>query len=119
VRGLLIAEPTHARPAGDFDPTRPYALHPRVALRPESFGALAYHYGNRRLNFLRSHDLVRLVEGLDAHPSVEAALDATGLGAPRRPDFLAALRRLAASEFIMPSSGAADEAGHEAGGDRG
>ncbi|MCY7299756.1 MAG: mycofactocin biosynthesis chaperone MftB, partial [Ilumatobacteraceae bacterium] len=28
------------------------ALHPQVALRPEPFGALAYHYGNRRLVFL-------------------------------------------------------------------
>ncbi|MGZ4705982.1 MAG: mycofactocin biosynthesis chaperone MftB, partial [Acidimicrobiales bacterium] len=32
-----------------FDPTKPYRLDPRVALRPEPFGALAYHYGNRRL----------------------------------------------------------------------
>jgi putative mycofactocin binding protein MftB len=44
-----------------FDPERPYELHPDVALRPEPFGALAYHYGNRRLTFLRSHELVDLV----------------------------------------------------------
>ena len=47
-----------------FDPDRPYRLHERVALRPEPFGALAYHYGNRRLNFLRAHELVTLVEAL-------------------------------------------------------
>ena len=27
-------------------------MHPQVALRDESFGALAYHYGTRRLLFL-------------------------------------------------------------------
>ncbi len=31
----------------------PLELHPQVALRPEPFGALAYHYGNRRLIFLK------------------------------------------------------------------
>ena len=41
-----------------FDPARPYRLHPQVALRDERFGALAYHYGNRRLIFLRSRELV-------------------------------------------------------------
>ena len=29
----------------------PLKLHPSVALRPEPFGALAYHYDNRRLIF--------------------------------------------------------------------
>jgi len=28
------------------------ALSPSVALRSEPFGALAYHFGNRRLTFL-------------------------------------------------------------------
>ncbi|HYJ73050.1 MAG TPA: mycofactocin biosynthesis chaperone MftB, partial [Actinomycetota bacterium] len=51
-----------------FDPERRYALHPQVALRSEPFGALAYHYGNRRLIFIRSASLVELVRGLDRHP---------------------------------------------------
>ena len=34
-----------------FDPDAPHRLSPRVGLRPEPFGALAYHYGNRRLTF--------------------------------------------------------------------
>ena len=37
-------------------------LHPQVALRPEPFGALAYHYGNRRLLFLKHPDMVRVVQ---------------------------------------------------------
>ena len=34
--------------APQFDPLSHYRLHPSVALRPEPFGALAYHYGSRK-----------------------------------------------------------------------
>ena len=78
-------------------------LHPQVALRPEPFGALAYHYGNRRLNFLRSPDLVRLVESLAAHPSARAAFDACGIDAPRWASFERALGALARSDFLVPA----------------
>lgn len=36
-------------------------LHPSVAVRPEPFGALAYHYDTRRLVFLRHPQLVDVV----------------------------------------------------------
>ena len=36
----------------------PWALSPSVALRPEPFGALAYHFGNRKLTFLKRPELV-------------------------------------------------------------
>lgn len=75
-------------------------LHPRVAVRPEPFGALAYHYGNRRLNFLRSPDLVRLVNDLGNHPTVEAALVACDIDPSRWPAFGRALASLAASDFL-------------------
>ena len=45
---------------------RRLALDPQVALRPEPFGALAYHYGNRRLIFLKHPDVVRVVRA-DEH----------------------------------------------------
>lgn len=83
-----------------FRSDRPYRLHPKVALRPEPFGALAYHYGNRRLNFLRSPELVALVSSLDQHPSVDAALEASSVAPARRPAFRKALERLAASDFL-------------------
>jgi putative mycofactocin binding protein MftB len=92
VRGLLTA------PA--LDPNRRYRLHPRVALRPEPFGALAYHYGNRRLNFLRSPDLVTLVNDLGNHASVEDALGASTIDPRRHPAFRKALAELAASDFL-------------------
>jgi putative mycofactocin binding protein MftB len=82
-----------------FDADRRWRLHPQVALRDESFGALAYHYGNRRLVFLRSRILVELVESLERFDSARAALDATIAPAQRR-SYERALARLAASEVI-------------------
>jgi putative mycofactocin binding protein MftB len=93
VRGLLT-------PAGSsFDGSARWGLDPQVALRPEPFGALAYHYGSRRLTFLRSKLLAEVVEGLDAFPSADAAL-AARVPEPDRPAYRRALAGLASSEFI-------------------
>ena len=86
----------------NFDPDAGWRLHPQVALRPEPFGALAYHYGNRRLNFLRSPDLVRLVEALGAQPSARQAFDTCSIAPARWPSFEKALAALARSEFVIP-----------------
>jgi putative mycofactocin binding protein MftB len=83
-----------------LDPERPYGLHPQVALRPEPFGALAYHYGNRRLTFLKSPQLVALVRDLERHESLAAALDAEGVPADRRAAYMRALATLETSEVI-------------------
>jgi putative mycofactocin binding protein MftB len=82
-----------------FDVDRPWRLHPQVALRDESFGALAYHYGNRRLIFLRSRTLVELVESLERFESAGDALSAA-IEPAQRPSYERALARLAASEVI-------------------
>jgi putative mycofactocin binding protein MftB len=84
-----------------FDADRHWRLHERVALRPEPFGALAYHYDNRRLTFLRSPDLVTLVESLGDQPSPRAAFDAAGLAPGRWPAFEKALGSLAAGDFLV------------------
>jgi putative mycofactocin binding protein MftB len=99
VRGLLTA------PEVAFDLERRYALHPQVALRSESFGALAYHYGNRRLTFLRSARLVELVRGLDRHPSPAAALDALGVSDQDRTRLRRALEQLEHAQVIHPLTG--------------
>jgi mycofactocin biosynthesis protein MftB len=78
-----------------------WARHPQVAMRPEPFGALAYHYGNRRLTFLRSPDLVGLVEDLEHHDTLDEALAASGIAPGRWPTFRRALASLAASEVIL------------------
>ena len=77
-----------------FDPRAHYRKSPRVGLRPEPFGALAYHYDTRRLVFLKSVELVRLVEALGSHPSADAAIDAVVGEVGRRPAYLRALSSL-------------------------
>ncbi len=80
------------------------ALHPRVALRPEPFGALAYHYDTRRLVFLKHPDVVAVVRELGSHPTVAAALDACGIGEQRQPAFVQALRSLVESNIVMEAA---------------
>jgi putative mycofactocin binding protein MftB len=78
----------------------PWELHPQVALRPEPFGALAYHYGNRRLTFLRSPELVELVRTLGEQASLDDALAASGIAPARWPAYRTAVESLAASELL-------------------
>ena len=87
-----------------------WALNDQVALRPEPFGALAYHYGNRRLTFLRAHELVDVVKRLAEGPDVQSALDGAGVAEARHPAFLKALDALAAGDFIRPRSTTDSEA---------
>lgn len=75
-------------------------LHPQVALRPEEFGALAYHYGNRRLIFLKHPDVVAVVTSLGEHDTLASALAAQGIDAARWPSFVAALNQLETSEVV-------------------
>lgn len=75
-------------------------LHPQVALRPEPFGALAYHYGNRRLIFLRHPDMVSVVKALATHPDLRSALVACDVAPQRWPSFVNALVKLEGSEII-------------------
>jgi putative mycofactocin binding protein MftB len=82
-----------------FDPSAHYQLDPRVALRPEPFGALAYHYGSRRLTFLRSKRLAELVGGLDGTVTVDDAL--AQVPESDRQAFRKALVALAESRFIL------------------
>ena len=75
-------------------------IHPQVAVRPETFGALAYHYGNRRLIFLKHPDVVTVVQSLNSHPDVQSTLAACGVAPERWPSFVAALSSLETSEVV-------------------
>ncbi|MEY3566553.1 MAG: hypothetical protein RLZ19_567 [Actinomycetota bacterium] len=75
-------------------------LHPQVAVRPEPFGALAYHYGNRRLIFLKHPDVVRVVQQLAEHSDVAATLGACGIAPDRHDSFVTALASLQKSEIV-------------------
>ena len=91
-----------------FDPELPYRASPRVALRPEPFGALVYHFGTRRLSFLKTPELVAVVSGLESHDSAHAAIEAAGVEEAQRPAYLRALAGLA-------ENGTIEERAHEAG----
>ena len=75
-------------------------LDPQVAVRQEPFGALAYHYGNRRLIFLKNPDVVRVVGALGEHSTVREALAACDVAESRWPSFVAALERLVRSGML-------------------
>ena len=79
---------------------RALELAPRVAVRPEPFGALAYHYDTRRLVFLKDRDLVRVVETLASQPTLGAAFDACQIAERRRPAFGRAIAGLIESEMV-------------------
>jgi putative mycofactocin binding protein MftB len=80
---------------------RALALHPQVALRPEPFGALAYHYGNRRLVFLQHTDMVAVAKHLADHATLAATLEACGIDRRRWPSFAKAVESLMKSEIIV------------------
>lgn len=101
-----------APPAFDLD--RPWRLHEQVALRPEPFGALAYHFGTRRLSFVKDRELLRVVRVLGDHPSARDACAAVGVPEARMPAFARALATLAGSQMLTPGD---RSAGHDAEGD--
>jgi putative mycofactocin binding protein MftB len=86
--------------ASAFDLDGAWRLHPSVSVRPERFGALLYHFGTRRLSFLKSPQLVGVVNGLSQAPSARAACEAAGVAAGELPTYRRALATLAASDMI-------------------
>ena len=64
--GAALLDP--AGPASLFDLDRPWRLDERVAVRPEPFGALLYHFGTRRLSFLKNTTMLAVVRSLEEHP---------------------------------------------------
>ncbi|GCD91099.1 mycofactocin biosynthesis chaperone MftB [Nocardioides sp. LS1] len=77
-----------------------WELSPSVALRPEPFGALAYHFGTRKLTFLKRPELVALVERLAELPDVRSALTAVGIAPKQHAAYADALAALAATDMI-------------------
>lgn len=78
----------------------PLELHPQVALRDEPFGALAYHYGTRRLVFVKHPDLVRVARALADHADLDATFDACAIEPARRAGFSAAIDSLRESDIV-------------------
>jgi putative mycofactocin binding protein MftB len=83
-----------------FDLDRPWQLHPQVSVRPERFGALLYHFGTRRLSFLKSPVLLTVVSSLGEASSAREACRAAGVTEAELPAYAAALETLASSQMI-------------------
>ena len=83
-----------------FDPDDAWAVHAQVSIRPERFGALLYHFGTRRLSFLKHPTVLTVVTTLGDHPSARAACLAAGVPEDRTASYAAALATLAGSQMI-------------------
>ena len=90
-----------------FDAEASWQLHPQVSVRPESFGALLYHFGNRRLSFLKSRQLLDLVQALPGHASAREAAAAAGIEPAQWAQYERALAALSASDILVPARPAA------------
>ena len=77
-----------------------WALAPQVSVRPEPFGALLYHFGTRRLSFLKDRRLLTVVQGLADAPTARAACTGAGVGPAELPTYERALARLAATDMV-------------------
>jgi putative mycofactocin binding protein MftB len=85
-----------------FGPDRGWRLHPQVAVRPEPFGALLYHFGTRKLSFLKNRTILAVVQSLAEHPDVRSALGAAGVADAEQGPYLHALGVLVDSHMLVP-----------------
>lgn len=69
-------------------------------MRPEPFGALLYHFGTRKLSFLKDRTLLSIVTSLAVAPSARAACASAGVADEDQPRYLRALQTLADSQMI-------------------
>jgi putative mycofactocin binding protein MftB len=79
---------------------RAWDLAPQVSVRPEPFGALLYHFGTRRLSFLKDRRLLAVVQGLGEAPTARAACAGAGIGPDELPTYERALARLADTDML-------------------
>ena len=77
-----------------------WELAPQVSVRPEPFGALLYHFGTRRLSFLKDRRLLAVVEALGDAPSARHACAGAGIGPSDIGAYERALARLAATDML-------------------
>ncbi|MHC9296781.1 mycofactocin biosynthesis chaperone MftB [Mycobacterium sp. LTG2003] len=85
-----------------FDPDASWRLHPQVAVRPEPFGALLYHFGTRKLSFLKNRTVVEVVNSLADHPDARSACRAAGIDDANQAPYLHALSVLVSSKMLIP-----------------
>jgi putative mycofactocin binding protein MftB len=84
-----------------FDPDRAWGVHPQVSVRPEPFGALLYHFGTRKLSFLKDRVLLDVVRSLGDHPTARSAVEAAGITGAATATYLRAMGTLADSHMLV------------------
>ena len=77
-----------------------YRVHPLVAVRPEPFGALVYHYGNRKLVFLKNRRIVEIVKSLDGARTIAETLEQHQVPIASRANYLSALDSMLQSAML-------------------
>ncbi|WP_081238350.1 mycofactocin biosynthesis chaperone MftB [Streptomyces viridosporus] len=80
---------------------RAWDLHPQVSVRPEPFGALLYHFGTRKLTFLKDRRLLAVVQALATAPTARAACSAAGVDDEDMPRYGQALAALTRSSMVV------------------
>lgn len=75
-------------------------LAPQVSVRPERFGALLYHFGTRRLSFLKDRRLLEVVSALAACATAREACEQAGVDDASLPAFERALARLVDTDML-------------------
>lgn len=80
------------------------AVHPRVSIRPEPFGALLYHFSTRQLSFLKDRALLEVVRSCDGRRTVGEALTEAGIAAEQAGRYLRAVETLVGSRMLVDAA---------------
>jgi putative mycofactocin binding protein MftB len=90
--------------ASPFELDGAWEMDAQVSVRPERFGALLYHFGTRRLSFLKNPTLLAVVRALPEHSTARAACAEAGVPPAQLARYEGALATLAQSRMIHPRS---------------
>ena len=80
---------------------RAWDISPGVSVRPESFGALLYHFGTRRLSFLKDRRLLEVVQHLAESSTAREACAHVGLTDDELVTYGRALATLVATDMLQ------------------
>jgi putative mycofactocin binding protein MftB len=84
-----------------LDLDRAWDIHPQVSVRPEPFGALLYHFGTRKLSFLKDRTLLAVVTSLAESATARSACAVAGVADSDLPRYARALDTLARSSMVV------------------
>lgn len=98
--GCAVSTEQSGTAAQHFDPEAAWQVSPQVSVRPEPFGALLYHFGTRKLSFLKDRTLLSIVQSLSEQPSARSAVAAAGVPSDSQNTYLSAVRTLAESQMV-------------------